>query len=440
MAAALALLVLGAVWALTASGVEPFPTWFYVFAWYPTLVLLDADARRRDKGPSLFRDPWRGVSLGFWSVAIWLVFEAANFRLRNWYYVFLPDRAAERWLGIVLSFATVVPAVVLVERWLRALGVGRRWRTRPLGARRWEIPAIAAMGVAMAAAALSAPRVLFPLVWGAGWLIADPFVYRRRPEWSLLRDIELGAWGRIGRLFVGGMLIGLLWEFFNAWARGRWIYTVPWLEHTKLFEMPPLGFLGFPFFALEAWAMYHALCAAGLAAPPDAPALPAAASRRVIAIGTAAVLCVAILLGMERMTISSTTPRMAGLPGITPADVLALRAAGYHSVFRVAEAQVGSPSAVSGLDSARFDAIVGEARLAVLRGIGTGNAADLATSGVVTVCELARRNPALFWPQVRAARRERLGSSRVSGRPTPAEVRVWVGAARRRCPTPPQDE
>ena len=433
MVVSLAVLALGAAWALAAAGVEPFPTWFYVFAWYPTLVLLDADARRRDRRPSIFADPRRLASLGFWSAVIWLVFEAANFRLRNWYYVFVPDRMVERWLGILLSFATVVPAVVLVERWLRALGVGRTWQVRPLRTRRWEMPAIAIMGVGMAAAALAVPEQLFPLIWGAAWLIAEPFVYRRRPDWSLLMDIELGVWGRIGRLLVGGLLIGVVWEFFNSWARGRWIYTVPWLEHTKLFEMPPLGFLGFPFFALEAWAMYHALCAAGLAVPPEEEPPPAPRRRRAVAIAGAAVLSVAVLLGMDRMTISSTTPRIPGIPGVTAAEVLALRDAGYHSVFALADAR-GSTASAAGVAPSRFAAIVREARLVVLRGIGTGNAADLASVGIASVCELARRNPATLRPLVQEARRGRLGRAAGPVRPTRAEVRVWVGAARRACP------
>ena len=39
-------------------------------------------------------------------------------------------------------------------------------------------------------------------------------------------------------------------------GRAKWIYTVPGLSDWKLFEMPVLGFLGFPPFALECFTMY----------------------------------------------------------------------------------------------------------------------------------------------------------------------------------------
>lgn len=433
MVVAIALLALGAAWILNGAGVEPVPTWFYVFAWYPALLLLDAGARGRDRRPSLFGDPWRVVSLAGWSAAIWLVFEAANFRLRNWYYVFLPAAMPERWAGILLSFATVVPAVILVERWLDAWGVGHRWRSRPVPARGWEMPAVVALGAAMALGALLLPRVLFPLTWGAAWLMVDPFVRRHRPDWSLLRDIELGTWGRIGRLVVGGVLIGLLWEFFNFQARARWIYTVPWLEQTKLFEMPPIGFLGFPFFALEAWAMYHALCVLGLAIAPDAGAAPGRPARRVLAASAASVIAVAVLLGMERWTVSSTTPQLQRLPAVTRHEVRVLRDAGYHSVFRLLDADAESLAAASGLTVERAVSVLEMARLTTLRGIGTEHAADLATIGVGTVCQLARRSPGTLWAELRDAGGRVPDARGIGPRPTPAEVRVWIGAARRAC-------
>src|SRR3989441_8232429 len=67
----------------------------------------------------------------WWSAVIWFLFEALNFRLQDWYYVFLPDHRVERWLGITLSLATVVPAVLLPPRPLQDLGVGRRLPARP---------------------------------------------------------------------------------------------------------------------------------------------------------------------------------------------------------------------------------------------------------------------------------------------------------------------
>src|SRR2546426_4204693 len=111
--------------------VPPVPTWFYVFAWYPTLVILDALVARLG-GTSVLARPRELGGMLWWSAVIWFLFEALNFRLQDWYYVFLPDHRAERWLGITLSLATVVPAVLLPARLLGCLGGGRRLSARPV--------------------------------------------------------------------------------------------------------------------------------------------------------------------------------------------------------------------------------------------------------------------------------------------------------------------
>jgi hypothetical protein len=48
--------------------------------------------------------------------------------------------------------------------------------------------------------------------------------------------------------------MGLLWEGLN-WGCGRgWIYTVPFFDRPKLFEMPLPGYLGYLPFFLECGA------------------------------------------------------------------------------------------------------------------------------------------------------------------------------------------
>jgi hypothetical protein len=56
-------------------------------------------------------------------------------------------------------------------------------------------------------------------------------------------------------MLLAGAFCGFLWELWNFRAGAKWIYTVPHLGFLKVFEMPLLGFLGFPPFALECYAM-----------------------------------------------------------------------------------------------------------------------------------------------------------------------------------------
>ncbi|HEX4629190.1 MAG TPA: hypothetical protein VH137_10410, partial [Gemmatimonadales bacterium] len=233
--------------------IPPVPTWFYVLAWYPTLIILDEVVVVLG-GESLLGRPPRQrqlVVMLWWSAVIWFLFEAINFRLQNWYYVFLPATRLERWIGITVALATVVPAVLLPERLLERLGMGRDLRSRPYPLRLHHLRIAQWTGWGLLVAVLAFPRYLYALTWGAVWLIVEPALYARDPERSLFADVARGSWGRIARLMAGGLFAGGLWETFNSVARGRWIYTVPFLEGLKIFEMPLVGFLGFPFFALE---------------------------------------------------------------------------------------------------------------------------------------------------------------------------------------------
>jgi hypothetical protein len=77
------------------------------------------------------------------------------------------------------------------------------------------------------------------------------------------------------------------------------------------------------------------------------------------------------------------------------------------------------------MDADRARIAVGTARLVTLRGIGARHAGTLRHLGVSDVCRLARRDAATLFD---AVQREAPGP-----RPTAAEVRVWVRAARRVC-------
>jgi predicted flap endonuclease-1-like 5' DNA nuclease len=422
------------------AGREPFATWYYPFAWYGTLLLLEgALALRRGRFLLLDR-PAHLVSLLAWSAAAWLFFELLNLRLQNWYYVFVPGHPVARWAGILLSFATVFPAIFLVEALLESFGTAEGVRTRPFRAAPAARRRLAVAGAGLLALPLLWPRPFFPLVWVGPLLLAESFTHARDPSRSLLGDLERGRPGRALRLLASGAVVGLLWEIFNARARGKWIYTVPGLEDLKLFEMPVAGFLGFPPFALECFALWQALVLAGVAfpgraagrgrAPPERTEVRRAAvrrnavlrrgagARRGAVVGAALAVAAAAAWGMEARTITSRTPRLAELPGVPAAEL----ARAGHDVFSVARASPADLAALTGRSPREADDWVRAARLAALRGIGTANARALRAVGIASVEELARAAPASL-----AARLAGLARPPVS----PARARVWVRAAAR---------
>src|SRR5438445_13687601 len=91
---------------LRRLGVEPVPTVFYLLAWYPTLLLLDALVAWKG-GPSLWDHPRDTAAMLGWSVVIWCGFENLNVRLRDGYYVFARSSPSQRWGAIAHSFHAV---------------------------------------------------------------------------------------------------------------------------------------------------------------------------------------------------------------------------------------------------------------------------------------------------------------------------------------------
>jgi hypothetical protein len=191
---------------------------FYAYAWWSYIFMLDGFVAWR-RGSSLLTTRRRHLpSILLWSVTFWYFFEVLNLRYQNWYYV-----------GV--------------------LGVGS--------------VGDALSGALFGAAAFATVFMgLFEtyevLVWGSLTFLVDPWNYRRGAR-SILADFERGHLGVVVRLLAAGFLCGLVWESFNFLAPQKWIYTVRGLEELKLFEMPVLGFLGFPALALDAFAAYAAL-------------------------------------------------------------------------------------------------------------------------------------------------------------------------------------
>lgn len=403
-------------------GREPFASFYYIFAWYGTLlaaegvVALTGGAGERGRFLLLDR-PAHLLSMLGWSAVIWLFYEVWNFRLENWYYVFLPNTWAVRWVGTIVAFATVLPAVFLSEAVLNGLGVARDARSRTFAVTPALLRRLQIAGVVMMVLVLAFPRYCFPLVWGATTLFVEPIVYRRAPGRSLLGDLAAGRPGRLYRLLLGGAAIGLLWEMYNIRARMKWIYTVPGLEELKLFEMPVLGFFGFPPFAIECFVLWQLLVIAGLAVPRRGRALPVSRRRRLAAVAGAVAFSAVVLAVMENRTVSSLGPRVHDVPA---APVAKLQAAGLDA-FALAQAEPEIVAAVTASDPAQAREWVEFARLATLRGIGAHNARALNRIGITSVEALATADPAQI-----ADRLEQLGEHVVDAR-----VRVWVRAARR---------
>ncbi len=233
-------------------------THFYSFIWWPYILLVDGLIYYR-RGESLILTRTREFFLLIpWSVVIWVTFEAFNLVLQNWYYIGVPQEVFIRWPGYFVAYGTVLPAIFETRELLDTWQVFGKGRIKPVQITATWYVGFGFLGLAMLLLPLIWPLYAFPLVWGGFVFLLEPLNHLRgRP--SLLKDLERGTLINLYRLLLAGLICGGLWEFWNFWARAKWIYTVPWVGEVKLFEMPILGFLGFPPFALECYVMAHFL-------------------------------------------------------------------------------------------------------------------------------------------------------------------------------------
>lgn len=254
LAAFLAFLWLGAV-----RRAEPFHTYLYFFCWAPFLLVLERGYALKtgrgflaamNRGTSLRSAVWLGVL----STTAWLFFEVFNFRLSNWSYIGVPRPAPVRWTGYALSFATVMPGVLFLASLFNPRELPRPPRAEPA-----SLPTVplAAAGGAMLLLPLIWPRYFFPLVWGGVFFLLEPYVASRGGR-SLLGDWRARRFVLTKALLLSGLLCGLFWEACNWGAGAKWLYDVPFVGDLKIFEMPVLGFFGFPPFALELFVVYEA--------------------------------------------------------------------------------------------------------------------------------------------------------------------------------------
>ena len=259
------------VFALSTAGlallVEPVPTWYYHLAWWSYIVAAD-DVNRRRSGRSLLRDrPAHFAWLAGVSVLWWTLFELANLRLGNWYYVMSLPWTPLRWAAGVVAFASVLPGIVETLALVENLGLLRSVRVRPLAWSAGKERAVLVLGAACLVLPLVWPDVFFPLTWGSLVFLLEPW-NRRHARRSFLRDLEEGEAGPLCRTLLAGLVCGALWEAWNFWARTKWIYTVPGFEGLKVFEMPLAGFLGFPPSRSSPWCSCGGWGRGAIACPP----------------------------------------------------------------------------------------------------------------------------------------------------------------------------
>ena len=236
---------------LLFAGVEWIGIFFTPLVWTGYILLIDAIVFRL-KGESWISGRGKTFLLMIpLSAVFWYLFEFFNLFLKNWIYSGLPAVWITA-IGMTWSFATIGPGMFETSDLLGSIG------TLKLKKGKFKIPksllyVFIVTGCGCLISVLILPsgvaRYLAIPLWVGFILLLDPINYMKGYK-SILKKWQL--------LFqtVRGLILGFLWEFWNYWAATKWIYQLPYSAGPKIFEMPLLGFLGFPALALDYYVLY----------------------------------------------------------------------------------------------------------------------------------------------------------------------------------------
>ncbi len=412
--------------------VSPFYAHTYPFAWYGLIVFLDGLLWWRWNEGLILARPREFVTLLFWSAIFWFFFEIWNLRLQNWYYAGAPSEGLWSHAEAYLDFATVLPGMLLVYRLLCRLKIPEQAKSRFVlskGARKACIP----IGLVMLILPLICPGYFFPLVWGAFIFLLEP-VCAKWGEHSLLKDAEKGEWTTVVRLLIAGILCGGYWELCNFWSFAKWVYTVPFFSEGKLFEMPYLGFLGFPPFCVECFVMTNAvyILRGSHHWLPQTPKRPKPASRT-----HKTVYFIVVVFGlflsewsysqMKNHTIDSRAePLWQILEDISPTETKMLGKSGWRYPKEILQDWEEAKKAIT---PPCRDRIRQRLELVGLLNMGSANARLLEKAGIHSRKKLGKQDPDKLFTRL-----ARLNQTLVL-RQTPLVKRrivAWIGAAKRK--------
>ena len=190
------------------------------------------------------------------SIPLWWFFEGMNAIVQNWHYRLAhPVSSLQYVLEASLDFSTVVPAVLSTSFLLLAAS-----RKSGVPSPRWQprvsergLAAAVLIGIGCFALLPLFPSETFPLVWIAPILILEPIAAAIRFP-SLLTDIRANGWSRLFAVMAATLVTGFWWEMWNVYSLPKWTYSIPYVGFWHVFEMPLLGYLGYPVFGIAVFS------------------------------------------------------------------------------------------------------------------------------------------------------------------------------------------
>ncbi len=253
------------------------PKWLLYWSDLPIFwgftLLLDGIVYKRRGGVSIIASSPREIlGIGAASILGWMIFEYLNFFVDdNWYYPFgnlVPQN--EFLLYAIVGSSGLMP---MAFEWYSLLRTFKGMRHR--FDRGWKIvlpewlktgALILALG-GMVASGLF-PNGFFFSLWISP-LVIIAVVLDKLDIWTPFRSIGTGNWTPLLLFAITYFFQGITMEGWNylsgahaggevvlTYAPAYWVYSIPYIEGPRIFEMPLVGYLGYIPFSLYCWVWW----------------------------------------------------------------------------------------------------------------------------------------------------------------------------------------
>jgi hypothetical protein len=298
--------------------IEPFYYFFYITSWWSYIIFLDTILSLKYK--RFFVLNRYLPLLIITSSGYWCLFELINIRLQNWFYINLPQEILYRYFGYVLGFGTVLPAIYVTREAIQ--GVLGIVRVKSIHIPHYSSYALMTGGIALILT-VAIPEYYFALAWVFPFLLCDGISYLRGHN-SFMGDLQEGHMDLLISAILSGLICGFFWEFWNYWSLTKWVYSVPFFEKGKIFEMPLVGYVGFLVFSLGTIAFKNLL---------DGISMKGYRKSYVL---IASIACSSIAFPLiDSYTVFSYTPKTKELAFLQPDTADLLREKKVHTSYEI---------------------------------------------------------------------------------------------------------
>lgn|SRR6266540_236994 len=235
-------------WVIAWSEAGVFTEYSFLPLWLGYILTINGISQTVYRTSLLSVMGWHFLVLFGASIPMWWFFESVNQLVQNWEYK-LPHPISEMHYVLQASsnFATVIPAVLSTAYLVYQIFPNRSFHGPRWKVRTQYLQMAVAVGFLSFLGLRVFPHETFPLVWIAPILFLEPLAYVSGLP-SMLRVLSEGNYRLPCSVMSGTLFTGIWWELWNYYSLPKWVYHIPYVGFWKVFEMPILGYLGYPFF------------------------------------------------------------------------------------------------------------------------------------------------------------------------------------------------